>query len=107
MGRRSLGVAAFGASFLLVALLRPTDRRFLRLCLGLLAVYAAVGVVGFALHAAANMRMPGATLFERFVFGAPAFAPLLFADLAFLAALGLWSMLRAPSAADRRAPERL
>jgi hypothetical protein len=91
----AVGAAALGASFLLVALVRPADRRFARLCLVLLAVYAGVGVVGFALHAAANLRRPGATLFERFVFGAPAFAPLLFADLALLAALGLWSMLRA------------
>jgi hypothetical protein len=32
---------------------------------------------------------------QRFVFGAPAFAPLLFADLAILAALGLWAQSRA------------
>jgi hypothetical protein len=29
---------------------------------------------------------------QRFIFGAPAFAPWLFADLAVLAALGLWSL---------------
>ncbi|APR76545.1 Hypothetical protein A7982_01892 [Minicystis rosea] len=100
----SVGIAAFGVSFLLVAVLRREDARFLRICLGLLAIYAGVGVVGFALHVAANLRRPGATLFERFVFGAPAFAPLLFADLALLAALGLWSMLRAPAAEDGKAP---
>jgi hypothetical protein len=98
----AVGVAAFGASFLLVALLRPGDRRFLRLCLVLLAIYAGTGVLGFALHVAANLRRPGATLFERFVFGAPAFAPLLYADLALLAALGIWSTLRAPDTSPKQ-----
>jgi hypothetical protein len=92
----AVGAAAYGVGFLSVAILRPTEAPFLRLCLGVLAAYAGVGVVGFVLHAVANLRRPGATLFERIVFGAPAFAPLLFADLALLAALGLWSMLAPP-----------
>ncbi len=92
----AVAAAAFGVGFLLVAVLRPDDAPFLRACLGVLALSAAVGVLGFALHALANLRRPGASLFERFVFGAPVFAPLLFADLALLAALGLWPLLRRP-----------
>jgi hypothetical protein len=60
-------------------------------------LYAAVGVLGFVLHAVADLQRPGAGLFERLVFGAPAFAPLLFANLALLATLGIWSLLRAPA----------
>ncbi len=95
----SVVAAAFGSSFLLIAVLRPRDARFLRICLGVLALEAAVGVLGFALHSAANLRRPGATYLGRLIFGAPAFAPLLFTDLAILAAVGLWSLLRraAPS----------
>jgi hypothetical protein len=92
----AVDAAAFGVGFLAVAVMSPRDVRFLRACLGALVLYAAVGVAGFVLHALANLRRPGSTLFERFVFGAPVFAPLLFADLALLAAIGVWSMLRGP-----------
>jgi hypothetical protein len=55
------------------------------------------GVAGFALHVAANLHAEGSDLWQKFVFGAPAFAALLFANLALLAAIGLWSMWRAAS----------
>ena len=42
-----------------------------------------------------NLDSPTVSLWERFVFGAPVFAPLLFADLAVLAVLGLWGMEQA------------
>jgi hypothetical protein len=44
------------------------------------------------------------TLWQKFVYGAPAFAPMLFADVATLAALGLWALERSAAsapAADR------
>ena len=44
---------------------------------------------GFSLHVAADVNGLSASLYENFVHGAPAFAPLLFVDLAFLAAIGL------------------
>jgi hypothetical protein len=53
-----------------------------------------VGVLGFALHVAADLRAPAASLWDRFLYGAPLFAPLLFANLALLAALGLWALAR-------------
>jgi hypothetical protein len=56
-----------------------------------LGAQAVVGVVGFVLHALADLGRPSPSLVDRFVFGAPAFAPLLFADLALLGALGLWA----------------
>jgi hypothetical protein len=82
----SVGAAAFGVGFLL------------RICLGVLALEALVGVVGFALHVSANFHHPAASLADRFIFGAPAFAPLLFVDLALLAALGIWALLRPATA---------
>ncbi len=88
---------AFGASFLLVALLRP-PAAFLRVTYGILGVQAVVGLVGFVLHVTADLGRRALPLSQRFVFGAPAFAPLLFTDLAVLAALGLWAMSRTGTA---------
>jgi hypothetical protein len=53
---------------------------------------AAVGIVGFILHVRANIYKSGPTLFDRFVFGTPAFAPMLFPDLVLLALIGLWAL---------------
>ena len=50
---------------------------------------AGVGVLGFVLHLRANLAKPGRTYRDRFLYGAPVFAPLLFANLAILAAIGL------------------
>jgi hypothetical protein len=83
--------AAFGASFLLVVLLRP-DAGFIRITYGVLGLQIVVGALGFVLHVAADLGRQALPFGQRFVFGAPAFAPLLFVDLALLAALGLWAL---------------
>ncbi len=85
--------AAFAASFLFVVLLRG-EPAFIRMTYGVLGLQIVVGVVGFALHVIADLGRRALPFGQRFVFGAPAFAPLLFADLAFLAALGLWALSR-------------
>jgi hypothetical protein len=86
--------AAFGTSFLFVVWLRP-DPALVRLCGGVLAVAAVVGLLGFVLHASADFHRPAKRVIDRFIFGAPAFAPLLFADLAALGAVALWATVRA------------
>ncbi|EPX60879.1 hypothetical protein D187_001531 [Cystobacter fuscus DSM 2262] len=88
--------AAFGTSFLLVAMLRPA-RGFLWLTLGMMGVQSAVGVLGFALHVLANLRNTNVPLWDQLIFGAPIFAPLLFADISVLAAIGMWGLLRGAS----------
>ena len=85
--------AAFGASFLLLAVLRP-DPAFLRLCFWVCGAEAVVGLLGFALHLVPEGSSPTASLVDRLVFGAPVFAPLLFTNMALLAAIGLWATLR-------------
>jgi hypothetical protein len=92
--------AAFACSFLVVALLGG-ERAMLRGCLAVCAIEAVVGVLGFVLHLVADVRRPAASLSDHFLFGAPPFAPLLFTDLAVLAALALWAML-ADAAIARR-----
>ena len=85
--------AAFGVSFLLTALLHRTDRFFLKTCLGLLGLQVVVGLLGFGLHIAADLRGPSESLKANLTYGAPIFAPLLFPNLAILAAIGIWDML--------------
>jgi hypothetical protein len=88
-------VVAAGAAvgFLLTVLIRPRERYFLRACLWLMLVEMVVGTLGALLHLRANVIDPAHTLFDRFIYGAPVFAPLLFADLALLGAIGLWLLL--------------
>ena len=83
-----VAASALAGGFLAVALVeRSAD--FIRICFGVLALQAMVGLVGFWFHVAADVNGLSASLFENFLHGAPAFAPLLFVDLALLAAIGL------------------
>ena len=91
-----VGAAAFACSFYLVALLRR-ERSMLRCCLGVCFVEAVVGVAGFVLHVVEDARRPAQSIVARFLYGAPAFAPLLFVNLALLAGLGLWALLATSS----------
>jgi hypothetical protein len=87
--------AAFGVSFLVVTLVQR-EPAFVRITYGVLAVQVIVGLVGFVLHGIADLGRSGLAFGQRFLFGAPAFAPVLFADLAVLAALGLWALSPSP-----------
>jgi hypothetical protein len=84
--------SAFAVSFLLAVFVTRLERRFLALCAIVLAVQAIVGTAGFALHVLADLRQPGATLFERLIAGAPLFAPLLLPNLAVLGLIALWAL---------------
>ncbi|MCB9734856.1 MAG: hypothetical protein H6745_19900 [Deltaproteobacteria bacterium] len=90
--------AALCVGFLVVVAGGERKRPFLRLCYGVLAFEVVVAVAGFVLHLVADLGATEAPLVDRFVYGAPLFAPLLFADLAALAAGGLWHLGRAPAA---------
>lgn len=82
--------SAIAIGFLLAILLFPDDRLVRPITQGVLAGQVLVGVTGFALHGWTNLHGP-ASWWSNFVFGAPVFAPLLFVDLAILAAIGLWA----------------
>lgn len=95
-------VAAAAAVGALTAVLVVSDNRpLLGICGGVMAAQAAVGTLGFLLHVRANLGQPTGTLREKFLYGAPAFAPLLFANLAMLAGLALWALARNLPAAER------
>ena len=101
-----VAAAAFACSFLGVTLLR-TGRLIIRFSFGVCVLEAIVGLLGFALHGLANMGRPSEAILPRFVFGAPPFAPLLFTNLALLAALALWIISRSPSGTKDPAPATL
>lgn len=84
--------SALAIGFLLAPFLVSVERRFLRLCVYVLLLQAAVGVLGFALHTSANLEGLSSSMFENFVYGAPAMAPLLFPNLVLLALIGLWKL---------------
>ena len=60
-----------------------------------MAIQIVIGLLGFFMHAQGDLVGPASSLWDRFVFGAPILAPLLFADLALLAILGLRRRLAA------------
>ena len=82
--------SAFAVGFLVAPFLAPVGRRFLQLCGLVLLVQAAVGLLGFYLHTAANLRGPSPRWIDNFIEGTPALAPLLFPNLVLLAGIGLW-----------------
>jgi hypothetical protein len=95
--------SAFAIGFLLVPFATIVNASYLRLCAAILMAQACVGVLGFALHVNADLRQPGATLFERVLSGAPPMAPLLFPNLVVLGCIGLWAMSRRPAPTGERA----
>lgn len=88
-----VAAAAFGVTFLLVALIRP-EPAFLRFCFWVCGGEAIVGFAGFGLHLSSAGSSPTVSVLDRLVFGPPLFAPLLFTNMALLASIGLWATLR-------------
>lgn len=84
--------SAAAIGFLVTVLLRKCSCRFVEFCLGVMILQALVGVLGFYLHGIKVSGGVAASFFENLVHGPPVFAPLLFADLALLSALGLWDL---------------
>ena len=87
--------AAIAVGALTAVLIVPDNRPLLGLCAWVMAAQGVVGGLGAAYHVAANLTRPGA-IWEKFLYGAPAFAPLLFANLAILALIGLWALAAIP-----------
>jgi hypothetical protein len=86
--------SAMAVGFLIVPLLARVDRRYVRLCALVLGLQALVGLAGFILHTSANLHGPSPDMFDNFIYGAPAMAPLLFPNLVLLAGIGLWGLAR-------------
>jgi hypothetical protein len=85
--------SAWAASFLLTAVLRPLDRGFQWICLGLMGVQVLVGGLGFLFHVRAGLGGVSESIWDNLIYGPPVFAPLLFVNLALLGAIGLWEIV--------------
>jgi hypothetical protein len=83
--------SALAIGFLAVPFLVRVTVPFLALCAAVLFMQALVGLLGFVLHAWADLQQPGLTFFEQMLSGAPPLAPLLFPNLVVLALIGLWA----------------
>jgi hypothetical protein len=86
--------SAFAVSFLSVPFLVRVGRRFLALAALVLVLQAAVGVLGFFLHVAADFGGPSSSAFENVVHGAPPLAPLLFPNLVLLGLIAIHALGR-------------
>ena len=82
-----------------------TGRSYRTVCVAVMAIQVLVGVAGFVMHSLANLRGPSANLWQNFVNGAPAFAPLLFPNLAVLALIGLLTPQFRDEEAERAAKQ--
>jgi hypothetical protein len=93
--------SSFAVAFLAVFFFVPPTARYVKACAAVLAVQAAIGALGFAFHAAADVHGPSRSLFQNVINGAPPFAPLQFPNLAILGGIGLWVAGRMPGRAER------
>jgi len=87
-------VSALAVGALAVVVVRQPTRQLLHFGYGVLALQVVTGLLGAGLHLLPLFE-PGATepgLWDAVRYGPPVFAPLLFVDLAVLAALGLWDL---------------
>jgi hypothetical protein len=87
-----VAASAFAVGFLVVPFLVPVNRRYVGICAGVMLVQAAVGLLGFYYHNAANLEGPAPDVLDNLIYGAPPLAPLLFPNLVLLALIGLWEL---------------
>ncbi|MDE0298395.1 MAG: hypothetical protein OXN17_07165 [Candidatus Poribacteria bacterium] len=86
--------SAMAVGFLVTAIVQPHNVSFLKLCLAILALNCVTGIVGFCWHVSANLQVSAPSVKDSFLYGAPAFAPLLFPNLSLLGALGIFGVMR-------------
>jgi hypothetical protein len=90
----AVAAGALGFGFLLMPLVMNVSSGYVRLCFAVLALEVVVGCLGFGLHVHADLHGRETSIWD-IVHGAPPFAPLLFANIALLGAIGLWARRRA------------
>ena len=86
-----VAASAYAIGALTLVVVRAEDPNMIRFAWAMLAIQVAVGMLGFYLHLSANLTGPSGW-WENFLYGAPIFTPLLFPNLAVLAALGLMAL---------------
>ena len=84
--------SAIAVGCLITVLLQPIHPPFLKVCVVILIINGLVGLLGFYLHLVADLQSAELSVRDKFIYGAPLFAPLLFIDLALLGLLGIWHL---------------
>jgi hypothetical protein len=86
--------SALGVGILAAIVVRPPTRPVLRLAFWIMGLQVVVGLLGAGLHVEPLVTGAAAEtgFWDALRYGPPVFAPLLFVDLAALAALGLWDL---------------
>ena len=84
--------SAVAIGFLLVIFFGKISQRFLDFSLAVMFVQVIVGSIGFYFHGMALTSGVDTSFFKNLVSTAPIFAPLLFANLAFLSGVGIWDV---------------
>jgi hypothetical protein len=87
-----VSASAIAVGFMAVPLMTRVSRAYIDLCAAILLLEAGIGLWGFVLHAAGNLRGPSIHPFDNFIYGAPPMAPLLFPNLMVLGIIGLWQL---------------
>ena len=87
--------SAIAIGFLCVALIMRVSRLFIDVTAAVLVLVSGIGLWGFVLHTAGNLRGPSIHPFDNFIYGAPPMAPLLFPNLMVLGIIGLWQLRNA------------
>lgn len=83
-------MAALATGVLIKSVQSDLDQKFHLLAIATMALQILTGLIGFIWHCYANIHSPVDDMYQKFIFGAPIFAPLLFCDLGLLAILGLY-----------------
>ena len=89
----AVGAAAIGTGFTGLAMRACATRAYLRIVYGVMLLQMGVGTIGFYWHVQADLAGSSENWIDNFIFGAPAFAPLLFANIALLSVLGVYAMM--------------
>ncbi len=109
----SVVAAAYATASLVAVMIQPESRPVLRFTAWILGGAGVVGMLGAGLHLLGNFEpaelfafsqdllsgkvsqlLTSQELRDRLIYGAPAFAPLLFTNLSVLGGLGLWGIVR-------------
>ncbi|MCH7613787.1 MAG: hypothetical protein IIB45_10570 [Candidatus Marinimicrobia bacterium] len=85
--------SALAVGFLFTVIIISVNRFFLKLCFWIIGIQVIVGLLGFYFHLVSDFQGPASSFMDNLIYGAPIFAPLLFPNLAILAAIGLWDIL--------------
>lgn len=81
--------SALAVGYFITLYCQPDQAGLSKYSIAVFGVNFLVGIAGFFLHLLADLHLPSAEDTEKFLYGAPVFAPLLFSDLSVLALLGL------------------